>query len=78
MQINEPTAYSDLTIGELTHSQVLRLCVYLMERDSNFNGNGFDIHRFTARNSDNEILVIANIIQIVFGTFRIDQIPLAS
>lgn len=75
IQINESATYSDLETGELTQSQVLRLCVYLMEKDSKFSGNGFDMHYFTAKFADDEILAMIDIIQIVFGTAPIEQKP---
>lgn len=64
MQIEEPNTYSQLEIDadKLTKSQMLRMCVYLMEKKLSFNSNGFTMRHFTAKFPDDKAVVLCDLI----------------
>lgn len=63
-RLRNPNEFEDLQLqgNELTNSQILRLCVYLIEKKCGFNGEGIFLNSYAVEFNDEESLKMETII----------------
>lgn len=76
MRIQDPIISSEMGIDldEMSRSQVLRLCVYLIEAESSFSGEGFRMQDILDLFTDQQTVVLDEVMATLIGRSAKDEV----